>query len=613
MKQQKDSYSLLLLVIITAAFIFSADLATAGVDAWLDTNKINIGESVQLTIKSDRKTKAEPDIAPVKKDFDILGSSSSTSINLVNGSLSSSTTWYYTLSPQKRGKLIIPPINVDGEHTPELVLEVADAGTAPKDTGRNIFIETSCAPENPFIQQQVMCTVRLYSAQEITEGSLTDPEAGNAIIHRLGKDKSFNRIINSRRYRVIERKYAVFPQESGTMTITPPVFQGSILIPRARGGRDPFSSFLNRDPFFSHGLTGNTKQVRTTGSEVRLEVKPRPANFSGKDWLPASGLNLSQHWEPEKTEIQQGEPVTRTIIITAKGLTAEQLPDLTPDSIPGCSIYPDRAELKNSEHSTGITGRRVQKIAFIPEKPGSLTLPPVKLQWWNTVKNRPETAVLPGRKITVLPVPGQGQGQAGEMQDTISARTQRARPEEVTPATSVNKSAPVRPETVPAVAEGGHRNVWLWTSIFLGTAWFITLYFLFLEKKRRHTPENIGEDTSYAREKDSRAARKFRKEFRHACQRGDAWQAKRALIKWASATWPENPPAGLEDLARRFKNKEASKELKTLNSALYAGTEQAWDRGSKLAEIIRELPKDRHGRKLKTHPDRLPPLYPSEK
>jgi len=614
MKQPKDSYSPLLLVLTTAVFLFSARMALAGVDAWLDTNKINIGESVQLTIKSDRKTEAEPDITPVEKYFDILGSSSSTSINLANGSLSSSTTWYYTLSPNKKGKLIIPPINVGGEHTPELLLEVADAGTAPADTGRNIFIETSCAPENPFVQQQVICTVRLYSAQEITEGSLTDPKAGNAIIRRLGKDKSFNRIINNRRYRVIERRYAVFPQESGTMTITPPVFQGSVLIPRARGGRDPLSSLLNRDPFFSRGLpgfSGTTKHVSIRGTQATFDVNPRPANFSGGYWLPAAALTLSQKWEPESTEIRQGEPITRTITITAKCLMAEQLPDLTLETVAGCSIYPDRADLNNSEHSTGITGSRTQKIAFIPESAGTIKLPPVKLRWWNTTSGKAETVTLPGREINVVPEGGSGKGNNQPPMpgsDTAGEKTSEDKQKIPPTAVPVSAAADAADRTPEAAC------FWMWTAVALGVTWLITLWFLLQEKRKsRRDLGNMARKT-IPEKKNMALIKQLRKEFTDACRNNDAAGAKNALLKWASVIWPENPPAGLMELARRISDDETTRELTTLNRVLYDHSAQEWQQGARLAELIRDLHRQKnHVYSTSLSSYTLPPLYPGRR
>ena len=589
-----------MLTVIVLAF---AANAAAGVDAWLDTNKVNIGESVQLTIKADRKVSNEPDISPLKKDFDILQKSNSTSINITNGSFSSSTFWYYTLAPKKKGRLVIPSIEVDGERTPELVLEVTGPGKPSADSGRDIFIETSCQPDDPLVQQQIICTARLYSAKEITQGSLTDLTSDNAIIHRLGKDNQFNRIINSRRYRVIERRYAVFPQASGQITLNSPVFSGTILIPRAKGGNDPFSSLLRRDPFFSHGLpglSGTEKQVNIRGNSVTVEVKPRPSDFSGQYWLPASSLTLSQQWEPKATRLHTGEPLTRTIVIAANGLTAEQLPDLTPEKIAGCSIYPDKAELKNSEHSTGITGRRVQKIAFIPEKAGKVTIPPIKLVWWNTREGRQETATLPGKEITVLPAsgkPSKPQEQSPPLTAPAGRQESAARP---SPSTQIINAAP------EVSAHSPSRNFFMWTSVILGTAWLITLMLLFRERRLRagtrgHVRKNFPSGQA--------SSRQFRKQFRDACRKNDPHAVKRTLLEWACSVWPEDPPAGLEDLAGRLTDERVREEIEALNRALYRGSGGSWSCGPGLSGL-KELP-DRNNSGKQRNESRLPPLYPS--
>ncbi len=591
----------LLTAVILLAFTGSA---WAGVDAWLDTNKVNMGESVQLTIRADRKVSGEPDIGPLKKDFDVLQSSSSTSINFTNGSLSASTSWYYTLSPKRKGRLVIPPIEVDGERTPELVLEVAGTGKPSADSGQNIFIETSCSPRDPLVQQQVICTVRLYSAREISQGSLTELESDNAIVHRLGKDSNFNRIINSRRYRVIERRYAVFPQASGSITLSAPVFSGTVLIPRAQGRNDPFSSFLRRDPFFSHGLpglAGAERQVNIRGNAVKLEVKPRPSDFSGPYWLPAQSMTLSEQWEPDTAQVHAGEPVTRTVIIAAKGLTAEQLPDLTPEKVAGCSIYPDRAELKNSEHSTGITGRRVQKIAFIPEKSGKVTIPPVKLQWWNTVKDKMETATLPGKEVTVLPASGKPQETPGHAQEAIKTPNRQGN---AAMARSGNVPASGRPSEVTTLRPAD--SFYMWLSIILGTAWLITLLLLFLEKQRKGGTGITGPADI---KNGGKNTRQLRNKFRDACSRNDAPGAKKAILEWASAVWPENPPAGLEELAGRITDEKAREELKALNHTLYSGATAEWKCGPGLSGLKKLSAKKKAGKH--GHEGRLPPLYAS--
>ncbi len=598
--------SLFILVLVIS--ILYTPQALASVDAWLDTNKVNIGESLQLTIKADGRVSGEPDLSPVEKDFDILGKSSSTSVNFINGSLSTSTTWYYTLSPKKKGRLIIPPLDVNGAKTPELILEVAGTSISSADSASDIFIETSCEPQDPFVQQEIICTVRLYAAREITDGTLSEPQAGNAIIRKLGKDQEFNRIRNSRRYRIIQRKYAIFPQESGRLTITSPVFSGTVVVPGSRSQNDPFSAFLNRDPFFSHalpGLTANTKEVRIKGKDIDLMVKPLPAAFKGRYWLPATSVSISGKMEPKNGNIHVGDPITRTVTVVAQGLTGEQLPDLSPASVPGCNVYPDTPQIKNSEHSTGITGSRIQKITFIPQRPGTVTIPPIVLRWWNTDRGQAESVSLPGRTIIVLPA--SSTGQSGPASHT--APSSAAAPEQASNPNMV-KSLKKTPASATSARQSDRiSTVYMWTTFAFALAWLITALLLIHERckngSNKRRPENIGKAPG-----QKERIRQIRREFHQACRNNDAVRAKNALLKWAAAAYPEDPPAGLSELARRLGNSEAAQELERLNRVLYHTSTQAWDRGPILEKIIRDMPVANRKMKHTSCATSLPPLYP---
>ncbi len=598
-----------LFLIVVAVSILYAQQAVASVDAWLDTNKVNIGESVQLTIKADGRVSGEPDLSPIEKDFDILGKSSSTSVNFINGSLSTSTTWYYTLSPKKKGRIVLPPIDVNGARTPELVLEVAGTSAPSADSSASdIFIETSCEPKAPFVQQQIICTVRLYAAQEITDGTLSEPQAGGAIIRKLGRDQEFNRIRNSRRYRVIQRKYAIFPQESGRLTITSPVFSGTVVVPGSRSPNDPFSTFLNRDPFFSHalpGLTTNTKEVRIKGKDIDITVKPRPAAFKGRYWLPATSVSISEKWEPENGNIHVGDPITRTVTVVAQGLTGEQLPDLSPASVHGCNVYPDTPQIKNDEHSTGITGTRIQKIAFIPQRPGTVTLPPIVLRWWNTDRGQAESVSLPGRTITVLPASSTGQSGPA----LHAAPSPAAAPGQ---ASNPNEGQGLKKTPAPATsARQSDRisNIYMWTTLAFALAWLITILFLIHERYKNGSNERRIKATGKAVGQKERI-RQIKREFHQACRNNDAVRAKNALLKWAAAAYPEDPPAGLSELARRLGDSEAAQELERLNRVLYHTSKQAWDRGPILEKVIRDMPVANHRMKHVSCATSLPPLYP---
>ncbi|MEZ5581408.1 MAG: hypothetical protein R3F37_00205 [Candidatus Competibacteraceae bacterium] len=77
------------------------------------------------------------------------------------------------------------------------------------------MIEVQAEPADPYVQAQVQYTVRLLFAVPLLDGSLDAPQPANAVVERLGDDVSYETQRNGRRYRVIERRYALFAQRSG--------------------------------------------------------------------------------------------------------------------------------------------------------------------------------------------------------------------------------------------------------------------------------------------------------------------------------------------------------------------------------------------------------------
>src|SRR3546814_17857670 len=82
------------------------------------------GESVQLNLERDGSGGAEPDLSPIKQDFDVLGRSSGSSIQIINGSISRHKSVRVTLSPKRSGTLTIHPISQGAEQTRALQLVV---------------------------------------------------------------------------------------------------------------------------------------------------------------------------------------------------------------------------------------------------------------------------------------------------------------------------------------------------------------------------------------------------------------------------------------------------------------------------------------------------------
>ena len=115
-------------VLLTALLCSALPKAYASVTAALSNTRIATGTTVQLTLTYDGLTTSEPQLAPLRRDFDILASSSSTSVQFGTGGSAERSQVILTLAPKRTGPLTIPPLTWDGEHSAPLRLTVSGTG-----------------------------------------------------------------------------------------------------------------------------------------------------------------------------------------------------------------------------------------------------------------------------------------------------------------------------------------------------------------------------------------------------------------------------------------------------------------------------------------------------
>ena len=203
------------------------------------------------------------------------------------------------------------------------------------------------------------------------------------LVQQLGQDRQTNETRNGKNYQVIERKYLLFPQRSGKVQLDGAVLNAQVQ--DTSGNNDPFGNFGNifgRNPFA--GMLNATRPIRIQGDAITLNVRPRPAGSNGNNWLPAQDMTLEESWQPDSGPIHAGDPVTRHLHLSARGLTAAQLPDLSqlmqlPD---GLRAYPDQPRLNNDTRGNSVVGTRDQDIAIIANTPGRYEVPALHLVWW---------------------------------------------------------------------------------------------------------------------------------------------------------------------------------------------------------------------------------------
>jgi hypothetical protein len=569
--------------LLIAIALLSAALslpASAAINAWLDRNQIGPGDSVQLTLQHDGQTDAQPDLTPLKRDFELLGSSSATNVQIVNGKMSAQVQLQLMLSPKHTGTLPIPPLQWGGQSSPALSLTVsANAPAGGSGTGGNaatgnaahVLLTATPDQPQPYVQSAVTLTVRLYVDQPLYQASLELQPSNDVLVQQVGQDSRSSATRNGRTYQVIERKYLLFPQRSGRLRLDGPVLHAQVADASNSG---PFGS----DPFFSHffgqnplaGMVNATKPILVRSDPIVLNVRPRPTSGTGHSWLPAQKVTLQETWQPDGGTLRVGDPITRHLHLSALGLTASQLPDLS-QIMPlpaGIRAYPDQPKLDTGVEGDGVIGTRDQDIALIATRSGRYRIPAMRLYWWDTIRNVQREIDLPERTIDVLPnSTGIAAGTAPDNGGTAA------------PPSAVGE---------PAIASGPTPNTagsdrWPWISLALAVLWLATLAAWWHSARRRpaSAPRPVTESVP------GPAAGEARKAFRQACRENSPQAARRHLLAWARAAWPQDPPHGLRALAARLDDAALGNLLDQLDRACYAGG--AWQ-GEALLKGLESLP-----------------------
>jgi len=551
-------------------FIFlCAASSHATVTVLVDRNAVQITDSFRVVLETDQLVSDRPDFSPLQADFKVLGTSQSTNINFINGKFRRSSNWTIDLMAKRAGVLTIPAVVIGNEFSEPVNIRVTAVDTTPGGTvSGDVLLEVEVDDESPYVQGQVIYTVRLLRRVQIDNASLTEPRVtgGDVVIERLGDDIAYETRRDGIRMAIVERRYALFPQSSSKITIEPLLFEGRLANNRSFG--------------FDPRARGQVVRVRSAAIEI--EVLPIPADVTGRTWLPARRLLLIESSPDGNLQYRAGEPFTRTLTLQATGLVSSQLPEIGAAAPAGIKQYPDQPVLENRIGDEGMVAIRQEKIALIPSAPGAFTLPAIEIPWWNTQTNRMEHASLPAKTIEVLPALG----------------TPIDRPPSVPVATG--EAATVAVSTSPAPIAAGGTNAWIWLSLALAIGWFATTLG-WLWNRRRSTQKSATRSTAPPSEKKLVAA------INAACSNNYADAAKQALLNWAAFQWPGSRVNSLGELAARIDG-DFQQRVHYLSQILYGNPGQDWKEGSLRWAAFDARRHERPQRRSQSAPE-LEPLY----
>ncbi|WP_341501566.1 BatD family protein [Gallaecimonas sp. GXIMD4217] len=505
--------------LLLAALLASlSTLAASKVTANLDRTRIPINESVVLEIEADDNLPGSAlDLSPLEADFQVGRSTLSRAARLSGNGMQEITRWRINLTPRRRGKLLVPSLTVAELVTAPIKLEVVakDAAKAP-----DLLLQVETSSDTAYVGAQLGYTVRLLVARDLKSGQLSAPAMANAELRMLGKETESQTTHRGRNYKVFTREYAIFPHQAGTALIEGPVFEGELFEQDARG-------------FYQ------TREVSKVAPPTQVVVKAAPAG--NQPWLPALELQLEERWSKDPGQWQVGEPITRTLVLTAKGTQASALPPLDFQSPAGFKRYPDENQRDSFFKDGWLHAQQLLSIALVPTQAGELVLPAVDVTWFDIQSGDYKTQRLPEQVLTIAP---------GQEAEALVAD---------------------KPEVVASTDAG----FWPWLSALLAMGWAGSGYMV-LRGRRQALAQQQAEDDSPGW-----------LSLRHALLSHDADRAAQALLSWARDRYQIH---SLEALAEHLDSQALGQAMAELQRHRFDRQKSGWD-GRRILDALSEARK----------------------
>lgn len=547
-------------------------VAQADVQVQIDPSPVTVDATFQLTLtQAGSQAAGVPDLRILQKDFLILGTARQVSYSVVNGQSSMSNQWVITLKPLRSGVLSIPAITIGKEQSNPMTINVETAASKQTTVQNNIpvstdlnkqglALKTSVDLTKPYVNQEIIYTVKLYNSKRLLDAEYQPPKAEDALIIPLGDAKRYQTFQNSTNYVVEEQKYAVFPQKSGTLTISSPAFTALV-------------------------YDFNPQRITARDKALSVAVQPIPKQFQNKTWLPAKEVRLSEQYENASQSLSQGSTLVRTITLEGLGIPAQLLPNLTFSADDNFSVYPEKGTDRNQVRQGELSGSTEFKVTYLFNKAGSITLPEVRVEWFNTQTGTAEVTLLAPRSIKITAAP--------EPQNNTSPNNLVNRPPAaVTPAPEIAADTTSVHPLAPAPI-----NYWPWLIAgFFACAWLSTIA--------------LGRWSKRSRAASRTAYKQALKQLKNACASACPQEARNALLRWAALHWPDASLLSLNELTQLVHDVPLKKQIHILSQVLYKKEGKALWRGDELFNAVHALKKPAvvaAGNKKNTV---LPPINP---
>ncbi len=409
-KRGKNQPGMLGFVILALLFLNASGALAKGISvrAYLDRNAVSVGDQFALSIEvsgSDASKVPAPKPPDLSKFAAFVGSSTSQSIQFVNGRMSASKTTIFFFQATAPGMYTIPPVQVVYKSktypTNRLTIQVRKktatapppapgargqtpgTTTLPKATGPrrgDLFLRALVNKRTVYQNEPVVITYRIYTRVSVTGyGIKTLPKTAGFWAEEVPlpqRPQTRNEIYNGIKYVVADlKKMVLFPTAPGKKVIDPMVVTCQVRVRSRRHSRDIFDEFFN-DDFFGREIQQDIKSQPITIQVLPLPEAGKPANFSGAVGQFRLKASLS------KDTVKANEAVTLTIRISGSG-NIKMLPEPKLKLPPDFEKYEPKVTQKINRTASGVSGFKQFEYVLIPRFPGEQHIAPISFSYFD--------------------------------------------------------------------------------------------------------------------------------------------------------------------------------------------------------------------------------------
>ena len=409
--------------ILLVVFLVPSAIMAQSFSASVDNTTVGLSDRFQVTFTfqgtdiNSLNSFNPPDFA----GFMVLsGPNQSTSMQIINGSVSASLSYSFYLQPKNIGKYTIGSATIKYKGNPyrtdPIAIQVekgssSGSGTQQNKGGnssdisndeiaQNVFVRATADLQKAFMGQQVTVTYKLYTrlsiASQMSISKLPQyPGFWAEELETPGNISFTTETYEGKKYRVgVLKKVALFPTQTGELKVTPFELDVPVQIQKKRKSNNVFDDFFN-DPFFG---MGQTIDFTAKSNSLKINVQPLPSANVPDSFNGAVG-DFSMNSEVDKRTTKTNEPVTMKLTINGTGNIS--LLDMPKINLPaGFEQYEPKVN-EQINRTTRISGKKTAEYLIVPRDAGKKEIPSVKFSYFDISKKSYVTLNTPAYSLNV--------------------------------------------------------------------------------------------------------------------------------------------------------------------------------------------------------------------